>query len=162
MPCKGRSSLWGCAAAGMKEVLLCGMTMVASAVSCMAGHALAVGHALLMHVHATPGPAAIPLMPSHPPRRPAAGARAQLAFAPAVPPPCTHKHPVHMVAELQSVTRTLHISPLHKYHCWTFNGTVGRGRGEAVGWWCWWDVGGPVLSESCMQTVSHRCANVRR
>ena len=51
---------------------------------------------------------------------------AQLAFAPAVPPPCTHKHPVHMVAELESVTRTLHISPLHKYRAWTFNGSVGR------------------------------------
>ncbi|PRW57688.1 Copper-containing nitrite reductase [Chlorella sorokiniana] len=50
--------------------------------------------------------------------------RAQLGFAPAVPPPCTHKHPVHVVAELESVTKTLHISPLHKYHCWTFNGTV--------------------------------------
>lgn len=58
---------------------------------------------------------------------------AQLAFAPAVPPPCSHKHPVHMIAELESVTRTLHISPLHKYRAWTFNGTV-RGWLRQLPW----------------------------
>lgn len=54
--------------------------------------------------------------------------RATLGFAPAVPPPCTHSHPVHQVVELESMTKTLHVSPLHRYRAWTFNGTVRAAR----------------------------------
>lgn len=49
---------------------------------------------------------------------------AQMSAAPAAPPPCARDRPAHIVAELQSITRTLQISGLHKYRAWTFNGTV--------------------------------------
>lgn len=68
-----------------------------------------------------------PSPPNRPPSHAAPGlplVMAAVSAAPAVPPPCTHKHPVHAVVELESVTRTLRISPLHKYCAWTFNGTV--------------------------------------
>jgi hypothetical protein len=37
--------------------------------------------------------------------------------APAVPPPCSRDHAVHAVLELETTTKTLPVSPLHRYAC---------------------------------------------
>lgn len=44
--------------------------------------------------------------------------------APAVPPPCSRDHAVHAVLELETTTKTLPVSPLHRYTWWTFDGCM--------------------------------------